>query len=91
MASFYWRAVGNAEESIECLRRALDLSGHHYKHIPMVSLGNVLHRSKNSEEAAIVMHAAIDVTPDAPISHYTLGNIYAVIYFIFNPLEYIVQ
>jgi hypothetical protein len=91
MASFYWRAVGNAEESVECLRRALDLSSHNYKHIPMVSLGNVLHRSKNSEEAAIVMHAAIDVMPDAPISHYTLGNIYAVIYFIFNSLEYIVQ
>ena len=78
MASFYWRAVGNAGESIECLRRALHLTPYQYRHIPLVSLGNVLHRAKSSEEAAIVIHAAIDVAPDVPISHYTLGNIYAV-------------
>ena len=79
MASFYWRAVGNAGESVECLRRALHLTPYQYRHIPLVSMGNVLHRAKSSEEAAIVIHAAIDVAPDVTISHYTLGNIYAVI------------
>lgn len=78
MASYYWRSIGNAKESIECLRRALDLVPYHFSHIPLISLGNVLHRSKQSDEASIVIHSAIDVAPDSVIGHYTLGNIYAV-------------
>ncbi|RWS19182.1 Tetratricopeptide repeat protein 17-like protein, partial [Leptotrombidium deliense] len=79
MASYYWRAKGNGFEAVECLRRALHCAPHNYKHIPLASLGNVLHRAHHSEEAAIVMHHAIDVSSENPISHFTLGNIYAVL------------
>lgn len=50
-----------------------------YEHrpVPQLSLGTVLHRARAFEEAAIVLHGAIDITPDIPHAHYTLGNIYA--------------
>ncbi|RWS11143.1 Tetratricopeptide repeat protein 17-like protein [Dinothrombium tinctorium] len=79
MASYYWRAKGNGYEAVECLRRALHCAPYNYKHIPLASLGNVLHRAHHTEEAAIVMHHAIDVSSENPISHFTLGNIYAVL------------
>jgi len=78
LASFYWRAKGNGAEAVECLRRALHFCPYHFKHIPLTSLGNVLHRAHASEEAAIVIHHAIDVSPESSIAHFTLGNIYAV-------------
>jgi len=48
------------------------------KDVALVSLANVLHRSHFSNEAAIVMHAALDVSHDLNVNHFTLGNIYAV-------------
>ena len=48
------------------------------KDVALVSLANVLHRSHYSNEAAIVMHAALDVSHDLNVNHFTLGNIYAV-------------
>lgn len=44
----------------------------------LISLGNILHHARLSEEAAIVTHAAVDLAPDNAICHFTLGNIYAV-------------
>ena len=44
-----------------------------------MSLANVFHRARRSFEAAIVMHAAIDVSRDLNVNHFTLGNIYAVL------------
>lgn len=46
-------------------------------------MGNILHLSHMSEEAAIVVHAAVDVAPNNAICHFTLGNIYAVSYIVF--------
>lgn len=79
MASFYWRGVGNAEQAIECVRRALHSSPYEYRAIPLLSLATILHRANSFEEAAIVLHGAIDITPDIPHAHYTLANIYAVL------------
>lgn len=43
-----------------------------------MNLANVLHRAHFSADAAILVHAALDVSTDFLTSHYTLGNIYAV-------------
>jgi len=75
-ASIYWRIVGNSFNAVECLRRALHYSPRQHKDLALVSLANVLHRSKYSLDAAILMHAALEVTGDFDIVYFTLGNIY---------------
>ena len=49
-----------------------------HKDIALISLANVLHRAHYSLEAAIVVHASIDVSKELNVNHFTLGNIYAV-------------
>lgn len=44
----------------------------------LISLANILHRSHLSQEAAVVVHAALDVSRELNVNHFTLGNIYAV-------------
>ncbi|XP_064481070.1 tetratricopeptide repeat protein 17-like isoform X2 [Ornithodoros turicata] len=79
LAAYYWREKGAAAEAVECVRRALHFSPREHKDVALISLGNILHRSHLSEEAAIVVHAAVDTAPDNAICHFTLGNIYAVL------------
>ena len=45
----------------------------------LVSLGNVLHQSLRSEDAAAVLEMAVNTDPTNVVSHYTLGNVYAVL------------
>lgn len=79
LAAYYWREQGDAASAIECVRRALHFSPREHKDVALISLGNVLHRAHLSEEAAIVVHAAVDTAPDNAICHFTLGNVYAVL------------
>lgn len=51
-----------------------------HKDLALVNMANILHRAHFSADAAIVAHAALDLTSDLLTSHYTLGNIYAVSY-----------
>ena len=55
---------------LDCYRRQKDVA--------LVSLGNILHQVHYSDEAAVVMHAAIDISHELNVNHFTLGNIYAV-------------
>ena len=48
------------------------------KDVALISLANVLHRAHYSHEAAVVVHAALDVSRELNVNHFTLGNIYAV-------------
>ena len=41
-------------------------------------MANVLHRTKQSLDAAILVHAALETTVEFDICYFTLGNIYAV-------------
>ncbi|XP_052798048.1 tetratricopeptide repeat protein 17-like isoform X3 [Mya arenaria] len=79
MAAFYWRIKGDPYNVIECVRRALHYSPRHQKDVALISLANVLHRAQKSNEAAIVVHAALDVSKELNVNHFTLGNIYAVL------------
>ena len=52
------------------------------KDVALISLANILHRARYSNEAAIVVHAALDVSQELNVNHFTLGNIYAVSIYI---------
>ena len=54
-----------------------------HKDLALVSLANILHQSKYSLDAAILMHAALEITNDYDIVYFTLGNIYGVRFSIF--------
>ena len=65
-----------------------------HKDLALVSLANILHRSKYSLDAAILMHAALETTSDFDIIYFTLGNIYGVsivcyLFVIQNPVIFI--
>uniref|UniRef100_UPI00358EB699 tetratricopeptide repeat protein 17-like isoform X2 n=1 Tax=Myxine glutinosa TaxID=7769 RepID=UPI00358EB699 len=79
MASFFWRMKNQPFHVVECAMRALHLSPREHKDIALVNLGNVLHRGHFSADAVVVVHAAVDVAVDTVTSHYTLGNIYAML------------
>ncbi|OWF35392.1 tetratricopeptide repeat protein 17-like isoform X2 [Mizuhopecten yessoensis] len=79
MAAFYWRIKGDPYQVIECVRRALHYSPRQQKDVALISLANVLHRARYSNEAAIVVHAALDISKERNVNHFTLGNIYAVL------------
>ncbi|KAG8548423.1 hypothetical protein GDO81_025402, partial [Engystomops pustulosus] len=85
MASFYWRIKNEPYHVVECAMRALHFSSRHNKDIALLNMANVMHRAHFSADAAILVHAALDVSPgldvstDSLVSHYTLGNIYAML------------
>ncbi|XP_072905767.1 tetratricopeptide repeat protein 17 isoform X1 [Hemitrygon akajei] len=79
LASFYWRMKNEPYHVVECVIRALHFSPRQHKDIALMNLANVLHRAHFSADAAILVHAALDVSTDFLTSHYTLGNIYAML------------
>ncbi|RXN00636.1 Apoptosis inhibitor 5 [Acipenser ruthenus] len=79
MAAFYWRMKNEPRQVVECAVRALHLSPRQHKDIALVNMANVLHRAHFSADAAILVHTALDITSDLLTSHYTLGNIYAML------------
>ncbi|XP_064423170.1 tetratricopeptide repeat protein 17 [Latimeria chalumnae] len=79
IASYYWRMRNEPHFVVECAIRALHFSPRQHKDIALVNMANVLHRAHFSADAAILIHAALDVSTDLLTSHYTLGNIYAML------------
>ncbi|KAK7170121.1 hypothetical protein R3I94_000378 [Phoxinus phoxinus] len=79
LASFYWRIKNEPRRTVDCVVRALHFSPRQHKDVALVNMANVLHRAHFSADAAILAHAALDLTTDLLTSHYTLGNIYAML------------
>nr|XP_037870858.1 tetratricopeptide repeat protein 17 isoform X2 [Bombyx mori] len=78
MASLYWRVKGNAPKAMECSRRAVHYAPRKYKDIALLSMGTILHRSKRTEDAIVVLRAATDHDPTFTYNHFSLANAYAV-------------
>ncbi|XP_067105211.1 tetratricopeptide repeat protein 17 isoform X1 [Osmerus mordax] len=79
LVSFYWRMKNEPKRAVDCVVRALHFSPRQHKDIALVNMANILHRAHFSADAAILAHAALDLTSDLLTSHYTLGNIYAML------------
>ncbi|XP_077480552.1 tetratricopeptide repeat protein 17 [Stigmatopora argus] len=79
MASFYWRIKNEPLRAMDCVVRALHCSPRHHKDVALVNMANILHRAHFSADAAVLAHAALDLPSDLFTSHYTLGNIYAML------------
>ncbi len=80
MASNYWRLRGKAKEAVDCLRKVIHYAPVQFKHIGLLSLANVFHRSHNSEDAIEVLKLAVRYAPKNPALHFTMGNVYATIF-----------
>uniref|UniRef100_A0A8C2H6B2 Tetratricopeptide repeat protein 17 n=1 Tax=Cyprinus carpio TaxID=7962 RepID=A0A8C2H6B2_CYPCA len=79
MASFYWRMKNEPRRAVDCVVRALHFSPRQHKDVALINMANILHRAHFSADAAVLAHAALDLTTDLLTSHYTLGNIYAML------------
>ena len=77
LASHYWRILGQAKEAIECLRKSIFSAPVNYKHLPLLSLANIFHRSQNSHDAIETLELALKYAPDNPAIYFTMGNVYA--------------
>ncbi|KAJ6639680.1 Tetratricopeptide repeat protein 17 [Pseudolycoriella hygida] len=76
LSSYYWRALGMANQAMECARRAVFLSPRKYKDIALLSMGTILQRSNRSSDALIVLHAARDHAPNVVENQVALANGY---------------
>ncbi len=74
-AANYWRVVGNVPEALVCLRNAVALAPEGYRHLGLLGLANVCHRTHHSDEAITVLHKAIDLSPGFCFVSVNLKNI----------------
>ena len=80
LATLYWRMKGDALEAVECIRRAIHFSSKIKTHsVSLVNLGNILHQSLKTAEAAVALDIAVKADPDNAVAHYTLANVFAVL------------
>ncbi|XP_063823729.1 tetratricopeptide repeat protein 17 [Ostrinia nubilalis] len=89
MASLYWRVRGNAPKAMECSRRAVHYAPRKYKDVALLSLGSILHRSKKTSDAIVVLGAAVDHDPEYHTSHFILATAYAVLGEYNNSLKHL--
>ena len=75
LAAMYWRAEGNATQSVECLRRALHHSPYEQRDIALVQLGIILTMANYTDDALIVIEAALDISDTLYATHYAYGNV----------------
>lgn len=88
ISSYYWRMKGNAVEAIDCVLRALAYVPRKFKDIPLLSLGSILYRSHNCQDAEIILQAAIDHDPTIPENHFALGLVFGMNFQLNRSLEH---
>lgn len=61
LGALVWRVKGRADQAIRCLRQALHFSPPSSKDIGLVSLANVMARSRLFRDALVLMSMALEV------------------------------
>lgn len=77
LGALYWRVQGDAPNAINCLRMALMNASHDNKHIPLLSLANILHKAGSINDALEIALAALESSPETVVIHFSIGNMYA--------------
>ncbi|CAB3396616.1 unnamed protein product [Caenorhabditis bovis] len=77
LSSLYWRATGNPENAMTCLRCALHNTPPNMRDVALVSLANICHQAGLLNSALISAGAALTTSPRLVAIHFTLANIYA--------------
>ncbi|KAL8577737.1 hypothetical protein ACOMHN_065554 [Nucella lapillus] len=77
MAALYWRVEGDVGKAVDCLRMTLTQAPREVKDTALISLANVLQQAGHLNDAVMATAAALDVTNQLPVSHFTLANLYA--------------
>ena len=62
-AANYWRVVGNVEQALVCLWNAVVLAPEEFRHLGLLGLSNVCHRTHHSDEAIEVLHKSLQYSP----------------------------
>lgn len=88
LSSYYWRMKGNAFEALECVLRALTYVPRKFKDIPLLSLGSILYRSHQWQDAEVILQAAIDHAPTIPENHFALGLVFGMNFQLNQSLEH---
>lgn len=89
LASYYWRMKGNAHQAVECARRAILLAPREFKDVPLLSLGTILTRAEQFNDADIVLSAAVDHAPHIAENHLALGITLAMSYNFNRSIEHL--
>ena len=77
LGALYWRVQGDAPNAINCLRMALMNASLNNKHIPLLSLANILHKAGSINDALEIALAALESSPETVVIHFSIGNMYA--------------
>lgn len=52
-------------------------ASHDNKHIPLLSLANILHKAGAINDALEIALAALESSPETVVIHFSIGNMYA--------------
>lgn len=77
LASYYWRLTGHAKNAIECARIAIKLAPAEDKDIPLLSLGTILVRAEQWDDAEIVLNDAVKYGPNHGENYIVLATLQA--------------
>ncbi|CAG0883579.1 unnamed protein product [Cyprideis torosa] len=77
LLSFMPEYALDARDAVDCLRHALHRAPRHAMDVPLVSLANVMGRAGLLNDALILAHAALEISPRYISVHLTIANFYA--------------
>lgn len=77
LASYYYRLKGIVSEAIKCARNAIVMAPRSHRDIPLLSLGTILFRVGQLNDADILLTAAVEHNPENADNCLTLASVLA--------------